>query len=85
MMQMEETHSTDLVEQAKPDWKTKWMAIGGAAGAVLGIAAVYLYIRSVEAERGTAAAPRPIKPGSAMQVALAVLTAVRQFVNLGMD
>ncbi len=81
-----EPESTTAIQPTGVDWKTKWIAAGGVVGALLGVGAVYLYIRSVEAERGPAApAPRPFKPGAALQVTLAVLSAVRQFANLGLD
>lgn len=70
----------------KAAWKTTWMIAGGLGGALLGLLAVYLYIRSVEADKGApAAAPRPVKPGAAMQVVLSVVTALRQFANLGAE
>jgi hypothetical protein len=85
MTQIEPT-SPETLQPLGGDWKTKWMAIGGAVGALLGVAAVYLYIRSIETEQGTPATePRPIKPSSAVQVALSVLTALRQFASLGLD
>lgn len=68
------------------DWKTTWMIAGGIAGALIGVGAVYLYIRSVEAEQGgTALAPRPVKPTAAVSVGLSVLGLLRQIANLGIE
>lgn len=86
MTELELHKSSELAEAVNPAWKTTWMIGGGVVGALLGVAAVYLYIRSIEAEAGgPTPQPRPIKPGAAMQVALAVLTTIRQFANLGLD
>ena len=68
------------------NWKMTWMIVGGIAGALIGVGAVYLYIRSVEAEQGGAAlAPRPVKPTAAVSIGLAVLGLIRQFANLGAE
>lgn len=80
-----ETRPVSAIESSQISWKTTWMVAGGVVGALLGVLAVYLYIRSVESESEGMAAPRPIKPGAAVQVALAVLTAIRQFANLGLE
>lgn len=80
-----EIKSSSPIESSRTDWKTRWMVAGGVMGALLGVLAVYLYIRSVESEGKGMATPRPIKPGAAVQVALAVLTAIRQFANLGLE
>ena len=86
MTEIELRTSSELAEPAEPGWKTTWMIGGGLVGALLGVFAVYLYIRSIEAdEGGPAAEPRPVKPGAAMQVVLSVLTTIKQFANLGLD
>ncbi len=83
---MTQIQETGAREPAAMDWKTKWLAMGGMIGALLGVMAVYLYIRSVESESGApATGPRPIRPGAAVQVALSILTAIKQFANLGTE
>jgi len=68
------------------NWKTKLMLLGGIAGALIGVGAAYLYVRSVDAEHGgLALAPRPVKPTAAVSVGLSVLGLLRQIANLGMD
>jgi len=68
------------------DWKTQLMVLGGIAGALVGVSAAYLYVRSVEAEQGgPALAPRPVKPAAAMSVGLSVLSLLRQIASLGTE
>ena len=67
------------------NWKTKLMLLGGIAGALIGVGAAYLYVRSVDAEQGgLALAPRPVKTTAAVSVGLSVLGLLRQIANLGM-
>ena len=62
------------------------MLLGGIAGALIGVGAAYLYVRSVDAEQGgLALTPRPVKPTAAVSVGLSVLGLLRQIANLGMD
>jgi len=75
-----------MEEQSTPKWKTQLMIFGGIAGALVGVGAVYLYIRSVEAEQGgTALAPRPVKPAAVVSVGLAVLGLLKQIAGLGAE
>ena len=68
------------------DWKTKLMLFGGIGGALVGVGAAYLYVRSVEAEQGgTALAPRPVKPTAAVSVGLSILGLLRQIASLGTE
>jgi hypothetical protein len=68
------------------NWKTKLMLLGGIAGALVGVGAAYLYVRSVDADQGgQALAPRPVKPTAAVSVGLSVLGLLRQIASLGMD
>ena len=68
------------------NWKTKLMLFGGIAGALMGVGAAYLYVRSVDAEQGgLALAPRPVKPTAAVSVGLSVLGLLRQIASLGID
>ncbi len=68
------------------EWKTKVMLFGSIAGALVGAGAAYLYVRSVEAEQGSAAlAPRPVKPTAAVSVGLSILNLLRQIASLGME
>ena len=75
-----------MEEQPTPKWKTQLMILGGIAGALVGVGAVYLYIRSVEAEQGGAAlAPRSVKPTAVVSVGLTVLGLLKQIAGLGME
>jgi hypothetical protein len=68
------------------DWKTKLLLFGGIAGALVGVGAAYLYLRSVEAEQGsTVVSPRRVKPTAAVSVGLSVLGLLRQIANLGVE
>ena len=68
------------------NWKAKLMLLGGIAGALVGVGAAYLYVRSVDADQGgQALAPRPVKPTAAVSVGLSVLGLLRQIASLGMD
>jgi hypothetical protein len=60
--------------------------VGGAiAGALLGAAAAYMYLRSVSPEPGSDDIGRlpSIHPGKAIAVGLSALTLMRQVVGLG--
>ncbi len=73
-------------QSTRSNWKTTWMIAGGIAGALIGVGAVYLYERSVEAEQGgTALTPRPVKPVAAVSVGLAILGVLRQIASLGVE
>jgi hypothetical protein len=68
------------------DWKAKLLLFGGIAGALVGVGAAYLYMRSVEAEQdGTALSPRRVKPSAMVSVGLSVLGLLRQIANLGVE
>jgi hypothetical protein len=74
------------IQSTGMNWKTKLMLFGAVAGALVGAGAAYLYVRSVEAEQGSAAlAPRPVKPVAAVSVGLTVLGLLRQIAGLGME
>jgi hypothetical protein len=65
--------------------KTRTLAAGALAGALLGVAAAYLYLRSVSLEMGDdGSAQLPsVHPGKAIAVGLSTLTLLRQIVGLG--
>ena len=68
------------------NWKAKLMLLGGIAGALIGVGAAYLYVRSVDAEQGgQALAPRRVKPTAAVSVGLSVLGLLRQIASLGIE
>jgi hypothetical protein len=60
------------------DWRTKTMLAGGAAGALLGVVAAYLYVNSVEKQ---GEAPE-LSPAEAVAIGLAVLGVLRQIASL---
>jgi len=68
------------------------LIIGGVAGAALGVAAVWLFMRSVEEEQEAlavegavegAVAPRSIDVGQVVRLGVSVLGVLRQIVDLG--
>jgi hypothetical protein len=64
--------------------KTRIMVIGGVLGALLGVSAAYLYMRSAsieEDEEGRQRLPS-IQPGKALTVGLGVLTVLKQITGL---
>jgi hypothetical protein len=72
--------------------RTKALVIGAAAGAALGVAAAWLFIRSVEEEALTieetgeeAVAPRTIGAGQVMRLGVSVLGVLRQIIDLGRE
>jgi hypothetical protein len=75
------------------DSRTRALIIGGLAGAALGVAAVWLFIRSVEEEEALAievggeeaAAPRTVGVGQVVRLGVSVLGVLRQIVDLGRE
>jgi hypothetical protein len=61
------------------------MVIGGVLGALLGVGAAYLYMRSTSIEVDEEGRERlpAIQPGKALAVSLGVLTILKQIVGLG--
>jgi hypothetical protein len=67
--------------------RQKVLIAGGIAGALVGLAAAYLYIKSNETqiqavEEGEGEMDK-VKPGEAMTIGLALLGVLRQIANLG--
>lgn len=62
-------------------WQKKTLIIGALLGAVAGLAAALLYIRSIE-DTG-AQAPEKISTGSALKIGLSVFSLIREVANLG--
>ena len=72
--------------------RTRALIIGGVAGAALGVAAVWLFMRSVEEEQEAlavegavegAVAPRSIGVGQVVRLGVSILGVLRQIVDLG--
>ena len=70
------------------------LIIGGVAGAALGVAAAWLFMRSVEegeealAVEGAgegAVAPRSIGAGQVMRLGVSILGVLRQIIDLGRE
>jgi hypothetical protein len=55
-------------------WKTKILIVSGLVGALLGLGAGFLYIRTAEESGG----PREISTGQVLKLAVATLGVVRQ-------
>jgi hypothetical protein len=74
--------------------QTKALIIGGVAGAALGVAAAWLFVRSVEEEQEAlaiegagegAVAPRTIGVGQVVRLGVSILSVLRQIVDLGRE
>lgn len=65
--------------------RTRVLIIGGIAGALLGVSAAYLYLRSVRAEVDEYGRERfpAVQPRKALGVGLGTLTVLRQITGLG--
>jgi hypothetical protein len=66
----------------------KALLVGGIAGALIGLAAAYLYVKSNEGgiaavRAGEADAVAKVSPGEALGVGLSVVSLVRQIVGMG--
>jgi hypothetical protein len=74
------------------DSRTRALIIGGLAGAALGVAAAWLFIRSAEEEalaieetgEGTVA-PRTIGVAPVVRIGISILGVLRQIVELGRE
>jgi hypothetical protein len=60
------------------DWRTKAMLAGGAAGALLGVVAAYLYVNSADKRDEVP----DLNPAEALAIGLAVLGVLRQIAAL---
>jgi hypothetical protein len=72
--------------------RTKAVIIGAAAGAALGVAAAWLFMRSIEEEAlaieeagEEAVAPRTIGAGQVMRLGVSILNVLHQIVDLGRE
>ena len=74
--------------------RTNALIIGGVAGAALGVAAAWLFVRSVEEEQEAlaiegagegAVAPRTIGVGPVVRLGVSILNVLRQIVDLGRE
>jgi hypothetical protein len=64
--------------------RQKLLIAGGIAGALVGVAAAFLYIKANE-PRIDADEVKKVSPGEALTIGLALLGVVRQIANLGQD
>lgn len=65
--------------------RNRILLVGGVLGALVGIAAAQLYLRSADvqvSEEGDESLPA-VQPGKALAVGLSVLTVMKQIVGLG--
>lgn len=72
--------------------RTRALILGGVAGAALGVAAAWLFIRSVEEEALAieevgegVVAPRTIGVGQVVRLGVSILGVLRQIVDLGRE
>ena len=67
------------------EFKQKALIVGGIAGALIGLAAAFLYVKANEErmERGGAESMGKIAPGEALSLGLTVVGLMRQIVGLG--
>jgi hypothetical protein len=61
------------------DWKAKALIVGGVVGALVGVGAVYLYIRNME----EAAEPPKLETRDALQVGVSLVSLIKQIASLG--
>jgi hypothetical protein len=59
-------------------WKNKILIVGGLIGALLGVGAALLYVRTAEEAGG----PREVSTGQVLKLAVAALGVVRQVSQL---
>jgi hypothetical protein len=69
-------------------FKQKVLIAGGVAGALIGLAAAFLYIKANEpkiaaVETGEAESVTKVSPGEALSVGLSIVNLLRQIVGLG--
>ena len=69
-------------------YQQKALLMGGIAGALIGLAAAYLFVKSNEgqiaaAEKGEADAVAKVSPREALGVGLSIVSLVRQIVGMG--
>jgi len=62
--------------------RSRVLMLGGIMGALLGVGAAHLYLRSVPESLESEEQLPSIQPGDALRVGLTVLTAVRAIVGL---
>jgi len=83
--------SEDSIKEVDMASRTKALIIGGVAGAALGVAAAWLFMRSIEEEEALAIegaaegviAPRTIGVGQVVRLGVSILGILRQIVELG--
>ena len=65
--------------------KTRVMIIGGVAGALLGVGAAYLYLKSTDVQVDEAGNERlpSVQPAKALTLGLGVMTLLRQIAGMG--
>lgn len=65
--------------------RTRVMIVGGIVGALLGVSAAYLYLRSTPVEVDAEGRERlpALQPGKALTVGLGVMTVLKQITGLG--
>lgn len=63
----------------KPNWKPKALLVGGVIGALVGVAAVYLYIQN----NTVGEEPLDITPGEGVKLGVLVFGLLRSIASLG--
>ncbi|MCS7282225.1 MAG: hypothetical protein RMK65_03930 [Anaerolineae bacterium] len=65
--------------------RTRVLIFGGILGALIGVVAAYLYLRSAPIQLDESGRERlpAVSPGEALKVGLGILSAIRQIVGLG--
>jgi hypothetical protein len=72
------------------EYRHKVLIAGGIAGALIGLAAAFLYVKANESqiaavEAGDAEKVGKVSPGEAMTVGLTIIGLLRQIVTLGQE
>ena len=65
--------------------KTRVLILGGVLGALVGVGAAFLYLRSATVEANVEGQERlpAVQPGKALAILLGMLTVLKQIVGLG--
>jgi len=79
---MVDNQNAIATEDDAQEWRTQALFTGGLAGAVLGLIAAFLYIRSAEEQYGAQTPPKP-QTGDAVRLGVSLLSIIRTVTEWG--